>query len=200
MWLGGGIIGRDPPELPAVHSPTGIFLASRILQPRENPARLKNRFPLHFECWKYTHNFTVAMVYWTLIPPLPSKTDFLDSFGAAFASADADAVFEWHDEYFSIADLAAFASAAAADDGLDRGFDEVVVDRDFELHLAQEIYCIFMPAIDFGVAFLAAEALDIADREADDFDFVKSFFYGFQAGGLNDGLNQLHRGATPIWG
>jgi hypothetical protein len=42
------------------------------------------------------------------------------------------------------------------------------------------------------MAFLTAKALDIADGQAHDFDFVKRFFDGFQLGWLDNSLDHFH--------
>ena len=98
------------------------------------------------------------------------------------------------------------ARAAPFDDGVDRGLDELLVDGDLQLHLAEQIDGDFVPAVDLGVPLLAAETLHVHDREAKDFDLGQGRFDGFQSAGLNDGDDELHaaylsasRGAKSIF-
>src|SRR5262245_60743132 len=110
----------------------------------------------------------------------------LNSFGATFAGADADAVLERQDEDLAVADLALVAGASGLDDRLDRRLDELVVDGDLQLHLAQQVDGVLVAAVDLGVALLAAEALDVADGQADDLDFVERFLDRLELRRLDD--------------
>src|SRR5438874_2254173 len=60
--------------------------------------------------------------------------------GAALAGADADAVLQRQDEDLAVADAALGAGAAGLHDGVDRRLDEVLVNRDLQLHLAQQLH------------------------------------------------------------
>src|SRR5690242_8548247 len=61
-----------------------------------------------------------------------------DGLAAALAGADSDAVFEWDDEDFAVADLAGVAGARAVNDRFDRGFGEGIVDGDFEFQFGEQ--------------------------------------------------------------
>src|SRR6185437_9520067 len=111
---------------------------------------------------------------------------------APFAGADANAVVERQYENLAVADLAGGPAAAPFDDRLDRRFDEVLVDGDLQLHLAQQIDRELVAAVDLGMALLTAEALHVHDRQPKDLDFGQGRFDRFQAAGLDDGDNQLH--------
>jgi len=104
-----------------------------------------------------------------------------------FAGADADAIVHRQDEDFSVADLSRLARAAAFDDRVDRRFDKIVVHGNLQLHFAEQIDADFAAAIDFGLPFLSAKALDIHDRQPHDLDFRKGRFDVFQLAGLNNG-------------
>ena len=117
----------------------------------------------------------------------------LNRFAAAFAGADADAIVERQDEDFAVADLARRAGAAALDDRVDRRLDEVLVHRDHELHLAQQIDRELAPLIEhLGLALLPAEALAIHDREPHDLDFGQGLLDVLQLARLDDGDDQFH--------
>ena len=66
------------------------------------------------------------------------------------------------------------------------------VSDEFELDLGQEVHGVFAAAVDFGVALLAAEALDFGDGHALDADFAEGVFDFFELEGLDDGFNFLH--------
>jgi hypothetical protein len=49
-----------------------------------------------------------------------------------------------------------------------------------------------MAAIDFGVPFLPAKALDIDNREPEHFDLVEGLLDGFELRRLNNGKDEFH--------
>jgi len=79
-----------------------------------------------------------------------------DCLFAGLFRPDADRAFNVADENLAIANLAGFGGAH---DGLDGLFFDGVREDDFDFDFGQEINGIFAAAINFGVAFLAAEAL-----------------------------------------
>ncbi len=121
-----------------------------------------------------------------------ASSQCLNRIGSAFAGADSDAFFEWENEDFAIADLARFSGAAAFEDGVYRGFDEVVVDGDLELNFTKQVGFEFWAAEGLDLAALTPEALAIEDGEAEDFDLGERLFDGFEAIGLNDGDDEFH--------
>ena len=128
-------------------------------------------------------------------------SSFLNRLAAAFAGADADAIFQGEDEDLAVADLAAGAGAAAADDGVDRRFEKLLVDGDHQLHLAQQVHGEFVAAVDLGLSPLPPKALDVHHGQAEDFDVGQGLLDGFQPMGLNHGDNELHGGlAAPAIG
>ena len=122
----------------------------------------------------------------------------LDRLGTAFTRADPDALVHRKHEDLAVTDLTPFARAAAIDDRGDRGFDKVIVDRDLELHLAEQVYGYFMAAIGLGMAALAAKALNIEHREAEDLNLRERLFDTLEFVGLDDGNDELHSSAFRI--
>src|SRR5262249_10292887 len=120
----------------------------------------------------------------------------LDGLGPALAGADADAVLQGEDEDLAVADAALGAGAAGLDDGVDGGLDEVLVDGDLELDLAEQVDGQLVAAVDLGLALLPAEALDVDDGQAEDLDLGEGLLDLLQLAGLNDGQDELH-GGTP---
>src|SRR2546427_8939369 len=72
-----------------------------------------------------------------------------DGFGAALAGADADAVFQGKDEDLAVADAALRPGATCFHDRVDRRLDEVFVDRDLQLDLAQQLGGQLVTAVHF---------------------------------------------------
>src|SRR5687767_4591253 len=63
-----------------------------------------------------------------------------DRLRAALAGADADAILQGEDEDLAVANTPLRAGAGGLHDGVDGRLDEVLVDRDLELHLLQELH------------------------------------------------------------
>jgi hypothetical protein len=108
---------------------------------------------------------------------------------SGFFGADADGIFDGADEDFAVTDFAGFGGF---NDGVDGFGSAVVGDDDFDFDFGEEIDGIFAAAIDFGVAFLAAEAFDFGDRHAFNAEAGEGVFDVFEFEGLNDGLNFFH--------
>ena len=122
----------------------------------------------------------------------------LNRFAAAFAGADADAVFQGEDEDLAVADFAGRAGAAALDDGVDRRFEELLVDGDHQLHLAQEVDGELVAAVGLGLPALAAEPLHVHHGQAEDLDVGQGLLDGLQTMGLDDGDDQFHVKGTGV--
>jgi hypothetical protein len=122
----------------------------------------------------------------------------LDRFFATLAGADADAVVHRQDKDLAVADLALVAAAAPFDDRVDRGFDEVIVHGDLQLHLAEQIHFVLVTAIELGLPLLPTKALAIEDGEAKDLDFGEGSFYFLELAGLNDGDDEFHKVARSV--
>jgi len=86
-----------------------------------------------------------------------------------FPGADADGFLDGRHEDLSVADTSRMSRLL---NGLDRAFDEVVVDHQFDFDLGQEVHNVFSAAVKFGVALLPSEALSFGDGDALQADFV----------------------------
>src|SRR5438270_13278950 len=91
--------------------------------------------------------------------PGQAKPTASDRLGTALAGPDPDAVVHRQDEDLAVADLAVGPAAARLDDRVDRRVDEVLVDRDLELDLAEQVHSALVAAVDLGVSLLPREAL-----------------------------------------
>src|SRR6185295_12434164 len=129
---------------------------------------------------------------WSCCPPF----GFSERFVVGFAGADAHGAVEVVDEDFSVADLAGLGGCA---DCRDRLLFQFVGDRDLDLELGQEVHGVFGAAIDFGVALLPAEALDLGDGHAVDADDVERVADFVELEGFDDGDDELH-GDYPLVG
>jgi hypothetical protein len=116
----------------------------------------------------------------------------LDRFRAPLARADADAVFERQYKDLAVADFARAAGPAPFNDRVDRRLDEMVVDRNHQLHLPQQIDRDLMAAINLSLPLLPAEALHVHDRQPNDFDFRKGRLHVFKLAGLDNRNDELH--------
>src|SRR5690606_17327495 len=112
---------------------------------------------------------------------------------ARLAGADAVHLLELRDEDLAVTDL---AGLRRLDDRLDDPLDELVGDRDLDLHLRQEIYDVLRAAVELRVAALTPETLHLGNRHALDADLGERIADIVQAKRLDDGGNQLHR--TPL--
>src|SRR5690606_31547079 len=113
----------------------------------------------------------------------------LDGVDAGFAGPDADGFFDVRYEYLTVPDPASLGGAA---DGVDRLLHHVVGEHDLDLHLGQKVDDVFGPAIEFGVALLAAEALGLGDGDALQADLLQRLLHLVELEGLDDGLDLLH--------
>src|SRR5262245_50299093 len=95
-----------------------------------------------------------------------------DRLWPSFSRPDANTVLQRQDENLAVADPAFRTGSASLHDGVDGRLDEVFVDGDLELHLAEQLHSQFVTAVGFGMAFLPAETLHVHDRETEDLDLV----------------------------
>ena len=107
-----------------------------------------------------------------------------------FASADADDALDGADEYLAVADL---AGAGNLDDGVHAGLDHFVEHGHFDAHFGQEVHHVFRAAIQLGVAFLAAKALDFGDGQAGGAHFGQRLAHFVELEGFDDGGYEFHR-------
>ena len=115
--------------------------------------------------------------------------------GTALSGADAHHIFKRQNEDLSIPDLAIGSCLPAPDDCLHGRLNELVIDGDFELHLANQIHLVLVAAVHFGVSLLATQALNITDREAEDLHLAQRFLDSLQPRWLDNRNNVPHE--TP---
>src|SRR5690242_4653297 len=109
--------------------------------------------------------------------------------GVDLAGADPHHLIDRAHEDLSVAGLAGDRGLA---DRLDDRVDAVVGDRGLELDLGQEVDDVFGAAVELGVAFLAAEALDLGDRDARDAHLRERLADVVELEGSNDGGDEFH--------
>ena len=128
-------------------------------------------------------------------PPPPMTCDRGGQTAASprFAGADAHHLLDRGDEDLAVADL---AGARRLDDRLDRALDQRVGDDDLDLDLGQEIDDVFGAAVELGVALLAAESLDLGDRQAGDADFGQRLAHLVELERLDDRFDFFHGGSA----
>src|SRR5688500_4459035 len=106
-----------------------------------------------------------------------------------FAGADADDLLQVENENLAVADLAGIGRAL---DGLDGLLEQLGLHRGLDLHLGQEIDHVLRAAVELGVAFLAAEALDLGDGDSLHPDRGERFAHLVELERLDDGGNEFH--------
>ena len=111
----------------------------------------------------------------------------LNSAGALDVVADLNGLFHRQDEDFAVADGPFAAGAGYLEDAIDGFLDEVVVYRDFEGDLAEEIGFVLRAAIGFVLAALAGEAHGVGYRKTRDADAAQCLLNRLEFGGLDDG-------------
>ena len=95
----------------------------------------------------------------------PSKPSSTDRYRTDLAGADADTLTQIHHEDLAVADL---AGARTANDGVDGPFQVLVVDRDLQPYLLQQVDFDLDPPIGLGVAHLLATAQGVGYRHLAD--------------------------------
>lgn len=96
---------------------------------------------------------------------------------ALFSSADTDATLYASDEDLAVTDL---TSLRGSHDRLDHVRNLGVSHHNLQLDLRQEVDCVFVATVDFGVAFLSPEAFDFGNGHTLDPYLVEGFFRLFQ--------------------
>jgi hypothetical protein len=93
------------------------------------------------------------------------------------------------DEDFAVPNL---PRLRCAHDRFHHLIDQLILDRNFDAGLWNEVHDIFRPAIQLGMPTLPAETLDLGDRHARDPDFGERGTHVVQLEGLYDGSDQFH--------
>ena len=89
-------------------------------------------------------------------------TSISDRFRPALAGPDPDAIVHRQDEDLAVADLAVGTAPTRLDDRVDGRLDEVLVDGDLELDLAEQVDRKLVASVDFRISLLSPEALTAA--------------------------------------
>src|SRR5438445_10812948 len=123
------------------------------------------------------------------LPPRLEFGDASERVAIGLAGADSQGVVDRRDEDLAVADL---PGTRVRGNDLDRLLGDVGGDRDFDSELGQEVHDIFGAAIDFGVALLAAVALDLGHRHAVDADGRERLTYLVKLEGFDDRDDEFH--------
>src|SRR5262249_24987880 len=121
-------------------------------------------------------------------------TSNLDGVEPGFPCSYPDRFFDVRDEDFAVADSPCLSGAP---DRLDGFFNHVATEHNLDFHFGQKIDHIFGPAVEFGVALLAAEPLCFGDRNSLQTDFLQCLLNLIELEWLDDRLNFFHRVPSP---
>ncbi len=113
----------------------------------------------------------------------------LDGGIGGFAGADPDSFLDREYEDLAVTD---FARAGGFDDGVDGIVDLVLVQDEFDFDFREEVDRVLAGAVDFGLAFLAAEAFDLGHGHADDAEIGQGFFDFGELERFDNGFNFFH--------
>ena len=108
---------------------------------------------------------------------------------AFFFGADTNRLFDRRYKNFAITDFSGFGRLHNRCHG---GVNPRVGKDQFDFDLREEIDRVFAAAVDFGMAFLAAEPLDFADGHAFDSNVAEGILYFLQLEWLYDRFNFFH--------
>ena len=103
--------------------------------------------------------------------------------------SDPNSLFHGRDEYLAVADA---ASPGCVLDGFDGAVGKLVLYNYLDLHLWQEVDDIFGTAVEFGMTFLAAEALHLGDGDAADPDVMQGVLHVVELERFDDGFDLFH--------
>lgn len=114
-----------------------------------------------------------------------------------FTGADAQRGFDMGDEDLAIADAPGLGCGG---NGFHHPLSDFVRHDDFEFYLGQEIDNIFGTAIEFGVAFLSAEAFGLGHGDAGYAHFVERFLNFIELERLDNSFDLFHVTSERISG
>ncbi len=114
---------------------------------------------------------------------------------AAFASADADSVFQIGDKQLAVADL---TRLSGLQNRVDHGLQVIVRADDFDLDLGNKVDRVLGSSIDLRVAFLAPKTAHFADRHAMDTMLGERILDVFELKVSNDRFNFFHGLGTSV--
>jgi len=112
-----------------------------------------------------------------------------DRIRSALAGANADCLVDSRHKDLAVTDPAGMSRLL---DRVDRAIDEGIFHDDFYFYLREKVDDVFGPAIELGVAFLAAKTLGLGDGDPLDPDFVKRLLHLIELEGLDDRFDFLH--------
>ncbi len=113
---------------------------------------------------------------------------------AALTGTDAQGIVNRNNENLAVADATGMRRVA---NGLDSPVDEIVFGHELDLHLGQEIYNVFSPAIEFRVALLMTESLDLRHGQALQPGLVQGLLDLVELERLDHRLDLLHDDFNP---
>ena len=112
-----------------------------------------------------------------------------DGVDTSFARTNSHDFFDIGNKNLAVTDATSLGGIA---NGINRGFNGLVVEHHLDLHLRQEVHDVFGATVKLRVAFLTAEALCFGDRDALEANFLKRFLDLVQFERLDDGFDLLH--------
>lgn len=113
---------------------------------------------------------------------------------AAFTGADAQGIVNRNNENLAVANATGVRRVA---DGLDSPVNEIVIGHELDFHLGQEINDVLCPAVEFRVALLVTESLDLRHGQALQSGLVQGLLDLVELERLDHRLDFLHDDPNP---
>jgi hypothetical protein len=114
----------------------------------------------------------------------------LNGVATGFSGTNTNHFFQCRNKDFSIAD---FTGLGRLGDRFNHNIDVVVIKRNFQFYLGQEIHNVFRTTIEFSVAFLASKTFYLSDSDTLNADLCKRLSDIVQFEGFYNSCNKLHR-------
>jgi hypothetical protein len=95
-------------------------------------------------------------------------------------------------EDLAVADVAFRTGPSNVYDSVDRPFQEIIIDDNFQHNLAKQLGSVLMTAIHFGPPALSAETLGIGNSQSGHLDFLQGFAHRAEFCRLDNGDNEFH--------
>src|SRR5208283_5794728 len=98
-----------------------------------------------------------------------------------------------------VTDLAIGSTPAGVQNCIHGRLDEILIHRNLELNLAEQVYSNLMPAVNLGVTLLPPEALHIHHCQSEDLDPGEGLLNGLKLRRLNNRDDEFHLKNSQEW-
>src|SRR5262249_39098751 len=115
-----------------------------------------------------------------------------NGFPTPLTRANPNDIIQGKNENLPVADLAFRTCPSPLDDGLDGGLNELLVHRDLELDLPDQVHLVLVTAVNLRMPLLPSQPLDVAHREAEYLHLAQRLLDSLKPRWLDNGNDVLH--------